>query len=579
MKNRGNNKKLWLIILLTVVPVAIVAILSLLGMKELKKSYALDEGINNIVQYVDSDDNPTSVSFVLEYLDHNTKENIANNTVKVTAPSGIELKFLDVHTNEEIEVTNYTIALGTDGVVVKLNGIEKNNKYNVMVEPVEKRTGLMPSYKSANIEIDYTDGLKAYVKELRDKNNNVVDLSENDKMVFVYTDSEDKIKLRGNEDVEISYYYSLDELSDEELATKEFVTYDKNNYLKVSTNGYLYAKSRYKTNGYSSINSIHITNIDKLNPSINIDSVVLNDTQDQATITYTINDATATKEYGKSGIVKYAFTNSEYPEESDYIETTGDGTYTATVEENGIYYFHAKDAAGNYISANRQVDVIDPIEREPVLLILQSSNFDLVGNVYRSLHQLHDDLEAHGLTTNDEIIVQLEGNITNQHMIVENVNMTLDLNGYQIYSKDNVPAFNVKNGSSLKIVDNKYEIDKYIEKHGSAICSNVTDPINYSYTGDVQEFTAPRDGTYKFEVWGAAGGKSRKNGTIAGTPGKGGYSKGTIELNANDKFYVYVGQKGTDAQIHIDSPASFNGVGSFANSSYAEIGTYSVPYL
>ena len=62
MKNRSNNKKLWLILLISIVPIMIVAILSLLGMKELKKSYAINEGINNIVQYVDSDDNPTEIT-------------------------------------------------------------------------------------------------------------------------------------------------------------------------------------------------------------------------------------------------------------------------------------------------------------------------------------------------------------------------------------------------------------------------------------------------------------------------------------------------------------------------------------
>lgn len=29
---------------------------------------------------------------------------------------------------------------------------------------------------------------------------------------------------------------------------------------------------------------------------------------------------------------------------------------------------------------------------------------------------------------------------------------------------------------------------------------------NFDYTGAVQTFTAPRDGTYKLEVWGAQGG-------------------------------------------------------------------------
>lgn len=53
-------------------------------------------------------------------------------------------------------------------------------------------------------------------------------------------------------------------------------------------------------------------------------------------------------------------------------------------------------------------------------------------------------------------------------------------------------------------------------------------------------FTAPADGTYKLQVWGAQGGyrSSSRYG------GKGGYSVGTITLSKGDNLYVYVGGKG-----------------------------------
>ena len=51
-------------------------------------------------------------------------------------------------------------------------------------------------------------------------------------------------------------------------------------------------------------------------------------------------------------------------------------------------------------------------------------------------------------------------------------------------------------------------------------------------TGSVQEFTAPKGGTYKLEVWGAEGGN---NG------GKGGYSYGTLRLLAKSQLYIAVG--------------------------------------
>ena len=60
---------------------------------------------------------------------------------------------------------------------------------------------------------------------------------------------------------------------------------------------------------------------------------------------------------------------------------------------------------------------------------------------------------------------------------------------------------------------------------GHAKITLVTETINasYIYLGKVQTYTAPSDGIYKLEVWGAQGGTSNyKEG------GKGGYSTGNI---------------------------------------------------
>ncbi len=58
-------------------------------------------------------------------------------------------------------------------------------------------------------------------------------------------------------------------------------------------------------------------------------------------------------------------------------------------------------------------------------------------------------------------------------------------------------------------------------------------------TGSVQEFTAPKGGTYKLEVWGAQGGQ----GTVTSS-GKGGYSCGTVSLIKNIVLYVCIGGQG-----------------------------------
>ena len=486
MKDKKNIPKK---LLFTVIPILLIVILlSFLGSKLFDKSYSLDEGMNNISAFVDGEDNPTSVSFILEYLDHESKENIDGNEVKISAPSEITIQYLNVNTHEIIDAPNNKIVLDGDGVIVKLDGIEKGNTYDITIIPTEKREGLKSSYSKAIIKIDYQDNLHAFIDKLYDSDNKEVSLSDNDKIVFLYTDNEDKIKLRANEDVEISYYYSTTELSDEELSSKNFVVYDKNNYLKVSTNGYLYAKSKYKTDGYSKISVLHITNIDKLKPSIIINGVTLNATHDEATISYSIVDQNATLENGKSGISKYAFSISSVISDDDYIAATGDNTYSVTVNENATYYFHAYDNAGNYSIEQRNITEIDPIELEPVILILSSPKAELIGREYYSLKAFHDDLINNGITSDDEIIAQIEYDITNQHLDVESVNLTLDLNGYNVHSTKYDSTIKINDGAKLKIIDDKLNLNDYFSdttfdiskyNHGSST-GKVTSDNNYA---------------------------------------------------------------------------------------------------
>ena len=61
---------------------------------------------------------------------------------------------------------------------------------------------------------------------------------------------------------------------------------------------------------------------------------------------------------------------------------------------------------------------------------------------------------------------------------------------------------------------------------------------SFGYTGGIQEFTAPKNGTYRVEVWGAQGGSS----AVAG--GKGGYTSVEIVLSKDQIIYIAVGGAG-----------------------------------
>ena len=91
-----------------------------------------------------------------------------------------------------------------------------------------------------------------------------------------------------------------------------------------------------------------------------------------------------------------------------------------------------------------------------------------------------------------------------------------------------------------------------IKGDSTEITENFKDEVTFEYNGtdgsdgSVQTFTAPATGDYTLEAWGGQGGNGyiSASSTLAGAYG--GYSKGTVSLNAGDILYIYVGGKGQD---------------------------------
>ena len=85
---------------------------------------------------------------------------------------------------------------------------------------------------------------------------------------------------------------------------------------------------------------------------------------------------------------------------------------------------------------------------------------------------------------------------------------------------------------------------------------------DYDYTGSAQEFVVPKDGNYRVELWGAAGGRDLANNVLSTRHGGfGAYTAGNIYLTAGTKLYIYVGGKGADGVKRQISPGGWNGGG------------------
>lgn len=85
---------------------------------------------------------------------------------------------------------------------------------------------------------------------------------------------------------------------------------------------------------------------------------------------------------------------------------------------------------------------------------------------------------------------------------------------------------------------------------------------DFSYKGDIEEFIIPCDGLYKLEVWGAQGGgdNASSDTSSAAKGGLGGYSSGYLEMKAQTRVYVVVGQNPSFSRAD-NNPGGYNGGG------------------
>ena len=81
----------------------------------------------------------------------------------------------------------------------------------------------------------------------------------------------------------------------------------------------------------------------------------------------------------------------------------------------------------------------------------------------------------------------------------------------------------------------------------------------FNYTGDVQEYTVPRDGYYYIEMAGAGGGSAQYSTYLS--EGYGGFTSGYTYLEANEKLYFYVGGKGSSHSGTTKDTVKDNGKG------------------
>ena len=193
-----------------------------------------------------------------------------------------------------------------------------------------------------------------------------------------------------------------------------------------------------------------------------------------------------------------------------------------------------------------------------------------ISNVEKGTQNINYNGTKENILLNEKVDkVELLKDITLSDSLVvdKEKDVILDLRGktLSISTSDYI----IKNNGNLKIIDSKYDDDiseaqrkyeeeqaSYDQEYNEAITKKKDAETKYNkeleeynngrtiyefdYTGEEQTFTAPKEGYYKLETWGAQGGDRGSN-----NGGKGGYSTGIIHLDENEKIYIYVGGNGT----------------------------------
>jgi hypothetical protein len=103
-------------------------------------------------------------------------------------------------------------------------------------------------------------------------------------------------------------------------------------------------------------------------------------------------------------------------------------------------------------------------------------------------------------------------------------------------------AFTVMTGADLPIEAGRL----YGLSTDTVVGVIVAGTVNFSYKAEAQTFTAPYDGVYTLEAWGAQATSGRaENGVSGGSGGLGGYSKSTRTMKKGEKLYIYTGEIGS----------------------------------
>ena len=194
---------------------------------------------------------------------------------------------------------------------------------------------------------------------------------------------------------------------------------------------------------------------------------------------------------------------------------------------------------------NNNSITLEANESKQIELTITSLN--TIDSEYELYYEDTSDIEVGYLTDNDTPTGEITSNGTKTVSVVIKNNS----------NTSKIVTFGVQGGFVNKELVLATNRNSLIESAG--LCNIEPGTVyTFDYTGTYEEFEVPCDGIYQVELWGARGAGNNKTSTTD-YGGLGAYTSGIININKNQKFYVYVGQAGIDTTG--TATKTFNGGG------------------
>lgn len=198
-------------------------------------------------------------------------------------------------------------------------------------------------------------------------------------------------------------------------------------------------------------------------------------------------------------------------------------TYESVSTDNYVSFNHISESGTAIVFSANRVDASSSVSAGFKLNVKVTETFDTI-----NASQLKAKVEYGTSSDNINQLLGITPLSVGSDVQIANVSSVTGTGYYRVTFYD---------GDTLLNIDER--------NFNYVMTASDTIDFNFVYTDTSQEFTAPFNGTYYVELWGAAGNYYPEE--MKDQVGKGAYTAGKLNLSAGDKLYIYTGQNAIES--------------------------------